>query len=173
MKLWHPHAIFWSGIVAAALAMLVDLSGALADAGHGHDMAAGGRPGLAADVDRTVRIDATDIAFDRQTIEVRAGETIRFVVTNSGRLVHDFTLGDAATQRAHREEMAEMKAPGAGHDHPGDHHGHVEANAIVLNPGDAKELIWTFAQATDFEFACNLPGHYEAGMMGHIEIAPR
>jgi uncharacterized cupredoxin-like copper-binding protein len=173
MKLWHPHAIFWSGIVAAALAMLVDLSGALADAGHGHDMAAGGRPGLAADVDRTVRIDATDIAFDRQTIEVRAGETIRFVVTNSGRLVHDFTLGDAATQRAHREEMAEMMAQGAAsHQHPGGH-GHAEANAIVLAPGETRELIWTFAEGTDFEFACNIPGHYEAGMKGRIAIAPR
>lgn len=140
-------------------------SGALADAGHAHDMPRGGGPGAAQEVDRTLHVQATDIAFDRQTIEVQAGETIRFVITNSGRLVHDFTLGDAATQRAHREEMTEMMTRGGR-----DQHDHA-ANAVMLQPGETKELIWTFAEAASFEFACNVPGHYEAGMKGRVDIA--
>jgi uncharacterized cupredoxin-like copper-binding protein len=125
----------------------------------------------AAGVDRTVLVEARDVEFDLATIEVTAGETIRFVVTNRGDFAHDFTLGDPHTQRAHREVMAAMMEAGEAGHHGA--HGHGQANAIMLQPGETKELIWTFAAADAFEFACNIPGHYESGMMGVIEIEPR
>lgn len=128
---------------------------------HGHGEMAGGQPGSPDAVDRTIRIDAADIEFDRQRIEVEAGETIRFVITNTGQLDHDFTLGTPAMQRAHQEEMRKMMADDGmqGHDDP---------NAVMLEPGQTKELIWRFAEADELEFACNVPGHYEAGMRGEI-----
>lgn len=131
--------------------------------GHGHGQMAGGQPGAPDSVDRTIRIDAADIEFDRERIEVEAGETVRFVVTNTGELEHDFTLGTPAMQRAHRKEMRQMMAEGGTH-------GHDDPNAVMLEPGETKELVWQFAEADELEFACNVPGHYQAGMRGEILI---
>ncbi|MDN3519047.1 cupredoxin family protein [Aquisalimonas lutea] len=146
-------------LLAAATAATAGPSGE--SHSHSHGNMAGGQPGKPDAVDRTIRIDAADIEFDRQKIEVEAGETIRFVITNTGQLDHDFTLGTPAMQRAHQEEMREMMAEGGmqGHDDP---------NAVMLEPGQTKELIWRFAEADELEFACNVPGHYEAGMRGEI-----
>lgn len=146
--------------------------GGHAGGGHGGDLAVG-RPGEPHEVDRTIRIEAQDIAFGEERIEVRAGETIRFVVENSGGLVHDFTIGSPRMQAAHRDEMAELMAHHDGPDALMDpevmaHHSHP--NAVMLAPGETRELIWTFAEASDVEFACNVPGHYEAGMRGDIVI---
>lgn len=141
--------------------------------GHGHlhgaEFAAG-RPGEPDEVDRTIRIEAEDIDFSEERIEVEAGETVRFVIENTGELVHDFTIGTVETQAAHRAEMAEMMAhhpdPAAmmaAHDHGG-------ANAVMLAPGESEELIWRFEQAEGIEFACNVLGHYELGMHGQIVV---
>lgn len=141
------------------------------DHGHGGDAKfAAGHPGRPGEVDRTIRIEAQDIAFDAERIEVRAGETIRFVVENNGQLVHDFTIGTHQTQAAHRDEMTELMAHhGGGPEALADpevmaHHSHP--NALMLAPGETGELIWTFEEAAEVEFACNVPGHYEAGMRG-------
>ena len=77
---------------------------------------------------------------------------------------HEFTLGDAATQAAHRQEMLEMGDMDMGHAHHGD------ANAVFLKSGETKELVWRFGKAGQIEFACNVPGHYEAGMRGVVAI---
>ncbi len=130
--------------------------------GHGHDFA-GGHPGKASEVDRTVKISAADIHFDRKRVEVAAGETVRFVVTNTGNTMHDFTLGTPAVQRAHRREMAELMSQG------GMRH-HDDPNAVMLKPGETKALTWTFEKTETFLFGCNVPGHFEAGMKGDIAI---
>lgn len=140
--------------------------------GHGHprgDFAAG-HPGEPGEVDRTIRIEARDTAFDDGRIEVEPGETIRFVITNTGELVHDFTIGVAATQAAHRAEMAEMMEHHADPEAMMAAHDHGRGNAVMLAPGQTGELIWTFEPASDAEFACNVPGHYEAGMHGDIVV---
>jgi uncharacterized cupredoxin-like copper-binding protein len=115
-----------------------------------------GAPGKAAGIDRTIRITARDVSFDIASVTVKAGETMRFIVTNEGAADHDFTLGDAATQAAHRKEMFEM----AGMD-MGDAH-HADANAVLLKSGETKELVWRVGNTGRIEFACNVPGHYEA-----------
>jgi uncharacterized cupredoxin-like copper-binding protein len=123
-----------------------------------------GAPGKAAAVDRTIRITARDVSFDIPSVTVKAGETVRFIVTNEGAADHDFTLGDAATQTAHRKEMFEM----AGMDMSQAHHD--DANAVFLKSGETKELVWRFGKTGRIEFACNVPGHYEAGMKGVVAI---
>lgn len=140
--------------------------------GHGGDFAAG-HPGEPGEVDRTIRIEAQDIDFSEEQIEVEAGETVRFVIENTGELVHDFTIGTAEAQAAHRREMAEMLAqkPDPASLITAHHHG--GANAVMLAPGETKELIWTFEDAGEVEFACNVPGHDEAGMHGDVVIDDR
>lgn len=135
---------------------------------HGHGNFAGGRPGNAGDVDRTIAVKAGDVYFDPKAITVKAGETVRFVVTNIGKIDHDFTLGTPEIQQAHQQEMAKMMQGGGM-----DHAHHDDANAVMLKPGETKELIWTFAEADNLEFGCNIPGHYQAGMKGRFEFVGR
>jgi uncharacterized cupredoxin-like copper-binding protein len=118
-----------------------------------------GGPADADEADRTVEITTLDtMRFEPSTIEVSAGETVTFVVTNIGKAVHEFTLGDAAMQQEHAETMAHTPA-GMAHDSP---------NSITLQPGVTKQLTWRFGNAPRLEYACHQPDHYEAGMRGQI-----
>jgi uncharacterized cupredoxin-like copper-binding protein len=123
-----------------------------------------GAPGRAAHVDRIIRVKAGDISFDPTAVEVKAGETVRFVVTNASEIEHEFTLGDTKTQEEHRAEMAAMTDMAAGHAHGDD------PNAVFPKGGETREIFWRFAKAGQIEFACNVPGHYESGMKGTIAI---
>jgi uncharacterized cupredoxin-like copper-binding protein len=139
--------------------------------GDGHAMK-GGRPGTAAEADRTVRIVARDTEFNLSKIQVEAGETVRFVIRNTGDLVHEFTIGTPEMQRAHQEEMARMMEQGhfsATEIDQEAHHGH--ANSALIGPGEEAEVVWTFEKTETLEFACNIPGHYEQGMKGEFVFA--
>ena len=128
--------------------------------GHASKHANFGQPGKADQVQRTIEVKALDtMRYDPQTFTVKAGETIRFVVTNVGRLKHEFIIGDPAEQRAHAEMMKKM--PGMEHEDP---------NALNLEPGETKTLIWQFGQAGVVEVACHVPGHYEAGMVAQVKV---
>jgi len=131
------------------------------DGADDHDVAfTFGSPGDPAGADRVIEVEARDdLTFSPSEISVAEGETITFVVTNTGSVAHDFTLGDQATQDAHAEEMAEMMASG----NMGDHD---DPNAVVLDGGETKELTWTFGEAGEMWFGCHQPGHYAAGMVG-------
>ena len=161
--------------IALTLALAPGLAGAAGEHAGGH--AGYGHAGSPEDVDRTVEIDAAGTDFSRDRVEVESGETIRFVVTNTGTTVHEFTIGPPSVQKQHRAEMREMMAARSeGHGH-GDGHGHQDAgpmqgmshqhaNSVLVQPGETRELIWTFEDVHDVKFGCNVPGHYEAGMHG-------
>ena len=119
-----------------------------------------GSPAEPAEADRTVEINATDgLVFEPAELTVAAGETITFRIVNQGSLVHDFTLGDQATQDEHEQQMAEME--GMAHDQP---------NAMTIPAGETMELTWTFSEAGTVLFGCHQPGHYAAGMKGQITV---
>ncbi len=139
----------------AALVMAVSMGPASA-----HDAAAG-EPGDPKKATRTVTITATEIAFDVKNLTVKKGETVRFVLVNRGEQPHELTIADEAEQIAHRKMMQEM----AGMDMD-----HSDANNVSAEPGETKELVWTFTKAGTIEFACNYPGHAEVGMLGEIEV---
>ena len=150
----------------ALTAALVGLPGAaMSDAGHvgGFEF---GKPGSAGEVTRTIRMDMRDMSYGIKKVDVKEGETIRFVLENADEVEHDFTLGPPEVQAAHRKEMEEMMDKDmdmSGH--------HQDPNAVFVKPGETRELIWTFATAHGLEFGCNVPGHYEAGMKGRINVA--
>lgn len=119
-----------------------------------------GIAGEAKAVSRTIPIGMTDaMRFTPDQLEVRQGETIRFVHTNSGQVMHEFVLG---TKKDLDEHAALMKKfPGMEHEEP--YMSHVA-------PGQRGEIVWRFNRVGDFDFACLLPGHYEAGMVGRIKV---
>ena len=115
----------------------------------------------------------TEPLFTDKGIEVREGETIRFVVTNSGRTTHEMVIGSDEYIRVHAEEMKQATAKAQGPDGTsgqGARHDHGTGAAISLAAGQTGELVVTFPVATLVQMACLIPGHYEAGMKGQVKV---
>ncbi|MBV6821525.1 plastocyanin/azurin family copper-binding protein [Pseudomonas sp. PD9R] len=147
-----------------------------------------GQPAPAAKATRSVEVVMGDMSFTPKAIDIKAGETIRFVLVNKGQLLHEFNLGDAAMHARHQQEMLQMQQSGmltptavkemdhgamAGMDHGAMGQGmkHDDPNSVLVEPGKTAELTWTFSKATNIEFACNIPGHYQAGMVGKLTVS--
>jgi len=131
--------------------------------GHGHDdeETAIGKPGVVARVNRSITIEMNDsMRYAPADVLVKQGETIRFVVKNVGKVKHELSLGTQQELLEHLEQM--KKFPDMEHDEP---------NKITLAPGKQGEIIWQFTKAGIVNFACLMPGHYEAGMKGAIKVA--
>jgi uncharacterized cupredoxin-like copper-binding protein len=127
---------------------------------HGGEATAIGEPGDDAKATRTVDVDMRDtMRFSPATLTVKRGDTVRFVVANNGKIRHELTLGTAASLAEHAKMMQQM--PGMTH---------TEANAVTVEPGQKKTLVWHFTQAGTVDFACLEPGHFEAGMRGVINV---
>lgn len=155
-----------------------------------------GQPAPAAKATRTVEVVMGDMSFTPKSLEIKAGETVRFVLINKGQLLHEFNLGDAAMHAKHQQEMLQMQQrgmltptgmnsapmPSGAMDHAAMDHGsmagmdhgssmkHDDPNSVLVEPGKAAELTWTFSKAGNLEFACNIPGHYQAGMVGKLTV---
>ena len=175
--------------MAAAIAVSVPLLSAslsafaAGDDGHGHGMHKIGETGKAENVTRTITVEMYDNYFEPEALNLKEGETVRFVVTNKGEFVHEFNIATAAMHEAHGPEMAMMVEHGvlepdrinweaAKHMQETMGHGmHKEGNSILLEPGQTGELIWKFPDYASLEFACNVPGHYDSGMMGDIKLS--
>lgn len=130
--------------------------------GHSFDFGAAAPD---AEPDRTIEIVARDtMRFEPDSVTVKPGETVRFVVRNVGSLQHSFTLGSPQYQQQHEQEMQGMALEMmAGHMDDSD-------NGIVVQPGQTDSLTWKFEKDGPVEFACHIPGHYPAGMKGGIRI---
>ena len=145
---------------------------------HGHGAATSiGEPGRASEVSRTIKVVMKDTAYLPASITVKKGETVRFSIRNAGELVHEFNIGTAATHAGHQKEMMKMMESGAleadrlNHSKMGDHGmKHDDPNSVLLEPKKSGEVIWKFTTDAELQFACNVPGHYEAGMVGAIQI---
>lgn len=110
---------------------------------------------------RTITLDMSDnMRFTPNHIEVRQGDTVRLVVRNSGKMMHELVIGTPKELQAHSAMM--LKYPGMEHDEPYMTH---------VAPGKSGQIVWTFNRAGDFEFACLIAGHYQAGMKGTIRVS--
>lgn len=165
---------------AMAVCLLALSSPLWAAPGHGFDF---GQPAPAAKATRSVEVVMGDMSFTPKSIDIKAGETVRFVLVNKGQLLHEFNLGDAAMHARHQQEMLKMQQSGMltptgmkEMDHGtmsgmGHEMKHDDPNSVLVEPGKTAELTWTFTQATSLEFACNIPGHYQAGMVGKLTVS--
>ena len=147
--------------IALSLGAVAPFAQAAGSHAGGHDPSAIGEPGKATRVTRTVKIDMSDaMRYTPASIDAKQGETIRFVVTNSGKVKHELVLGTEKELKAHYEVM--KKFPEMEHDDP---------NMLSVAPGKAGEVIWQFTRAGKIDFACLQPGHYDAGMKGAVAVA--
>lgn len=111
---------------------------------------------------RTIEFSMTDnMRFTPDRLEVKQGETVRIVLKNAGSQLHEFVLGTKAELDEHAALMARF--PSMEHDEP--YMAHVP-------PGKTGEIVWTFNRAGEFDFACLIAGHYQAGMVGKVSVAP-
>lgn len=120
-----------------------------------------GQSGDPAKVSRTIELTMNDsMRFTPGEIQVSAGETVRFFIKNMGKLPHEMVIGSIADLKAHAAEMQKMPEMQ-----------HTELNMITLAPGKIGGLVWKFNQSGTVDFACLIPGHMEAGMIGKIKIS--
>lgn len=153
-------------VLAASLASPALASGTHAGGHHGEeaDAMAVVKPGKRKDASKTIRVTMKetadgDMLFEPAKVSVRKGQTVRFIVSNAGELDHEFVLDEHESLIKHKALME--KFPEMEHDDP---------NAVRLEPGKKGEIIWTFTNGGQFEFACLIPGHYEAGMRGDLTV---
>jgi uncharacterized cupredoxin-like copper-binding protein len=134
-----------------------------ATAHEGHTHFSAGEPGDPKKPARIVKVtmleDGKKMLFEPARIEVRRGEQIRFVITNDGTWDHEFMLATKKENDKHAELM--KKFPDMEHDDP---------NGKRLSPFGTSEILWKFTKRGEFEYACLIPGHREAGMFGKIVV---
>jgi uncharacterized cupredoxin-like copper-binding protein len=134
--------------------------------GHGHGDShhfAAGEPGDPGKAHRVVTVVMSEgpgtMTYNPDRIEVRKGEQIKLVLRNAGQLAHELVLDTPASNARHKAEME--KNPDMAHDEPNGRH---------VAPGRSAEMLWRFTKAGTFEYACLIPGHYEAGMKGVVIV---
>ena len=141
-----------------------------------------GEKGKLSEVNRTIEIKMYDNYFEPSKIIVKKGETIKFFVSNYGELVHEFNIATKEMHIKHQPEMMKMveheilladridkekMKEMAKKDHS---MAHSHSNSVLLEPNQSAELIWKFSSDKNLEAACNVPGHYEVGMVANIKI---
>ena len=140
-----------------------------------------GSKGNEENVDRVIKVLMYDNYYQPNNFKVKKNETIKFIVQNKGELVHEFNIATKEMHLKHQPEMMMMveneillidkvdkkkmmemskKNPAMAHSH---------SNSVLLSPGEKAELIWKFSNTVDIEAACNVPGHYDVGMIAKID----
>jgi len=157
-------------LIVAAAGLLASAGRVLAHGDESHPAKSGpvrkeqkdwGIAGDAAKARRRIDVGMSDnMRFTPERINVRLGETVRFVVRNDGKQMHEFVIGTPAENAKHAELM--LKFPNMEHDEP--YMAHVA-------PGKTGQIVWTFNRPGRFEFACLIAGHYQAGMVGTITVS--
>ena len=139
-----------------------------------------GEEGKLSEVNRIIEIKMYDNYYEPSEIKVKKGETIKFIVYNYGELVHEFNIATKEMHIKHQPEMMKMvenqillpdkidkkkMKEMAKKDHS---MAHSHSNSVLLEPNQSAELIWKFSTDTNLEAACNVPGHYQVGMIAKI-----
>lgn len=123
----------------------------------------GGHGAHSSTASRVVNVAMRDIAFDPAAVEVKAGETVRFVFHNEGQIRHDAFIGDEAAQAEHEKEMREAGSDGKD--------GHGGGHGVTVDPGDLNSLTHTFKAGDVLVIGCHQSGHYAAGMKVTVTVS--
>jgi len=119
-----------------------------------------GQEGDLKKVTRVIKLSMADtMRFTPANVVVKKGETVKFVVRNNGKALHEMVLGTPEELKAHAELMRKFPEME-----------HADSNMAHVKPGTNGEIVWQFTQAGEFQFACLLPGHFEAGMVGSVTV---
>ena len=133
-------------------------------------------------VDRVIEIEMHDNYYYPENIDVKKGETIKFIVKNLGNLVHEYNIGTKEMHIKHQPEMMKLveneilmadkidRKKMKEMSKKDNSMGHSHANSVLLEPNETGEIIWKFSKNISLEMACNMPGHYQIGMVGQINL---
>ena len=141
-----------------------------------------GSKGKLSDVTRTIEVKMYDNYYEPNAFKIKKGETVKFKVKNLGELVHEFNIANPMMHVQHqpemelmveneillgdridRDKMQKMAAMDKSM-------GHSHSNSVLLAPKEEGTLIWKFENAVNIEIACNVPGHYQAGMIAAVDL---
>ena len=143
-------------------------------------MKAIGSKGKESEVNRVIKVLMYDNYYQPNNFKIKKNETIKFIVINKGKLVHEFNLATKDMHLKHQPEMAKMveheilladridkdrMKEMAKKDHT---MAHKHSNSLLLEPNQTGEIVWKFSTSAKLEVACNVPGHYETGMVAKI-----
>ena len=141
-----------------------------------------GSKGKESEVTRVVKIFMYDNYYEPSSFQIKAGETIKFEVENAGMLVHEFNIANKMMHMKHQPEMLKMveneilladsidKKKMKKMAKMDKAMGHSHSNSVLLEPKQKGEIIWKFDNAINIEVACNVPGHYQVGMIAKVDI---
>ena len=141
-----------------------------------------GSKGNVADVTRVIKVIMYDNYYEPSSFQIKEGETIKFEVENAGMLVHEFNIANKMMHMKHQPEMIKMAENGILLAFSIDKEkmkkmakmdksmGHSHSNSVLLEPKQKGDIIWKFDNAANIEVACNVPGHYQTGMIAKVNI---
>ena len=141
-----------------------------------------GSKGKESEVSRIIKVIMYDNYYEPNSFQIKSGETIKFEVENAGMLVHEFNIANKMMHMEHQPEMMKMVENGILLAFSIDKEkmkkmakidksmGHSHSNSVLLEPRQKGEIIWKFDNAVNIEVACNVPGHYQAGMIAKVDI---
>ena len=141
-----------------------------------------GSKGDETDVTRVIKVVMDDNYYEPSSFQIKEGETIKFEVENAGMLVHEFNIANKMMHMKHQPEMIKMAENGILLAFSIDKEkmkkmakmdksmGHSHSNSVLLEPKQTGDIIWKFDNAVNIEVACNVPGHYQAGMIAKVNI---
>ena len=141
-----------------------------------------GSKGNENEISRIIKVIMYDNYYEPSSFQINAGETIKFEVENAGDLVHEFNIANKMMHMKHQPEMEKMfdneilfsdyidKEKMKKMAKMDKSMGHSHSNSVLLEPKQKGDIIWKFDNAVDIEVACNIPGHYQAGMIAEVNI---
>ena len=141
-----------------------------------------GSLGKVEEVNRTIKVIMYDNYYEPSNFNIKSGETIKFEVVNAGELVHEFNIANAMMHKKHQPEMEKMVeneillADSIDKDKMkkmakmDKAMGHSHSNSVLLEPKEKGDIVWKFEDAMNIEIACNVPGHYQVGMIAKVDI---
>ncbi|MDA7750382.1 cupredoxin domain-containing protein [Candidatus Pelagibacter sp.] len=141
-----------------------------------------GSKGNLKDVNRVVKVVMYDNYYEPSSLKIKAGETIKFELVNAGELVHEFNIANKMMHMKHQPQMEKMVENEILFVDSIDKNkmkkmakidksmGHSHSNSVLLEPKQKGDIIWKFDNAINIEIACNVPGHYQVGMIAKVDI---
>ena len=141
-----------------------------------------GSKGNLNDVKRVIKVVMYDNYYEPSSFKIKAGETIKFELVNAGELVHEFNIANKMMHMKHQPQMEKMVENEILFADSIDKNkmkkmakidksmGHSHSNSVLLEPKQKGDIIWKFDNAVNIEIACNVPGHYQVGMMAKVDI---
>ena len=141
-----------------------------------------GSKGKESEISRVVKVVMYDNYYEPSSFQIKSGETIKFEVENAGMLVHEFNIANKMMHMKHQPEMMKMaeneillatsinKEKMKKMAKMDKAMAHSHSNSVLLEPKQKGEIIWKFDNAVNIEVACNVPGHYQVGMIAKVDI---